>query len=463
MKRLISIVGIISIVVIWPAKLLAAGTNHIVISEIQTGSVSDASQEFIELYNPTSSAVMFENWIMEYASSAGTTWTKKATFSGTIPAYGFYLLAASGYLASDGSMTSGLATTAGHVRIKNSAGVVVDLVGWGSATHAEGSPVSAPIAGGSIERTPGRLSSQAGNGEDSDNNSNDFVAREVAEPQRISSPIENPALVPPEIVDPDTEDEGEVKAPIYLPIYITEVLPDPIPPLTDSRDEFIELFNPNDVVVNLKGYTIRTGSSFKSYYTIGDVSIAAGGYAAFYSVDTKLGLTNSGGAVQILDPLGTMLDVTDAYGTAKAGQAWANINGLWNWTLEATPGAANVLSEPTSRVAAAAVAKSTTKKVTVKKAAAKKAAVKKTSKATAKKTKAKTTKTGIAAATSAIADPSPLARWLLIGAGCFTIMYAIYGFRHDIYNYYIKSRRNLQTWIQDRPALPWRRNSRAGK
>lgn len=463
MKRLISIVGIISIVVIWPTKILAVSANHIVISEIQTGSVSDASQEFIELYNPTSSAVTLENWTMEYASAAGTTWTKKATFSGTIPAYGFFLLATSGYLSPDGVMSSGLATTAGHVRIKNSSGVAIDLVGWGTAAHTEGSPVAAPVAGGSIERTPGRLSPQAGNGEDSDNNANDFVVREIAEPQRISSPIEDPALVPPEVVDPEGEEESEVKAPVYLPIYITEALPDPASPLSDAKDEFIELFNPNNVAVDLKGYTIRTGSSFKSYYTIGDVSVGAGGYAVFYSADTKLGLTNSGGAVQILDPLGNILDVTDAYSGAKAGQAWADINGIWSWTLEPTPGAANILSEPAPKATATTAAKSTAKKAAAKKTTAKKVTAKKTSKAAAKKTKAKTARTGIAAATSAITDPSPLARWLLIGAGCFTIMYAIYGFRHDIYNYYIKSRRNLQTWIQDRPALSWRRNHRTGK
>jgi hypothetical protein len=290
------------------------------------------------------------------------------------------------------------------------------------------------------------------------------VLRETAEPQRTSSTIEDPSLVPPETPDPDqAEEEVPVATPTYMPIYITEVLPDPASPLSDAKDEFIELFNPNDVAVNLKGYTIRTGSSFKSYYAIGDVTIGAGGYAAFYSVDTKLGLTNSGGAVQILDPLGNILDVTDVYGAAKTGQAWADINGIWSWTLEATPGAANVLSESIPKATASTTAKVTTKRAAAKKVATKKAAAKKTSKAAAKKVKAKTAKTGIAAATSAIADPSPLARWLLIGAGCFTIMYAIYGFRHDIYNYYIKGRRHLQAWIQDRPALPWRRNSRISK
>lgn len=462
MKKLLSIVGIIVVYISWPARILAAPTNHIVISEIQTASASDASQEFVELYNPTNTSISLNTWTMECASSAGTTWTKKATLNGTIPAYGFYLIATAGYAAGDSIMTSGLASSAGHVRIKNSNGVVIDLVGWGTAAFSEGSAVAAAAAGGSIERIPGRLNLLAGNGEDSDNNATDFVLREVAEPQRTSSGAEDPALapaeVPIEVTQPEPVEETPVVAPTYLPIYITEALPDPASPLTDAKDEFIELFNPNDQPVILKGYTIRTGSNFRSFYTIGEVTIAAGEYRSFYAVDTKLGLTNSGGAVQLLDPLGNIVDVTDTYGTAKSGQAWADINGVWAWTLTPTPGAANILSEPTPAVVATtATKKATAKKTTTKKAATKKT-TKKTSKATAKKTKAKTPKTGIVGATEAITDPSPVARWLLIAAGCFTILYAIYGFRHDLYNYYIKARTNLGARLQNRPALPWRRN-----
>lgn len=465
MKRLISILGIISIIMIWPAKMLAASANHVIISEIQTGSVNDASQEFVELYNPTNSPVALDAWTMEYASSAGTTWTKKATLAGSIPAHGFYLMTTSGYLSSDASMSSGLASTGGHVRIKNGSGGIVDLVGWGTATHAEGSPVAAPTGGGSIERTPGRLSPQAGNGEDSDNNANDFVVREVSEPQKASTAIEDPSLAPPDVPDPDPVDDGVVITPAYLPIYITEALPDPASPLSDAKDEYIELFNPNDMSVNLKGYTLRTGSGFKSYYTIGDIAVGVGGYAAFYSADTKLGLTNSGGAVQILDPLGNILDVTDTYGAAKTGQAWADVNGVWKWTLEPTPGAANILSEAVSKVINASTTTTPTAKTAAKKATSKKVAakttIKKTSKATTKKSKKMIPKTGLATTTTAITDPSPVARWLLIGAGCFTIMYALYGFRHDLYNYYIRSKRNISAWLQNRPALPWRRNHRA--
>lgn len=450
----------------YPGQILAtASSNHIVMSEVQTGSVSDASKEFIELYNPTNVNVSVDNFTIEYASSTGATWVKKATLAGMITAYGFYLVSTTGYLSPDATMTSGLASTGGHVRIKDASGAVVDLVGWGTAVHPEGKVANAPVAGGSIERLPGRLSDLAGNNQDSDDNSVDFVLREVAEPQNKFSTIEDPSTVTaptPDPVDNTPPENVVITPPVYLPVAITEAFPDPASPLTDAKDEFIELYNPNSESVNLKGYVLRAGSGFKNFFTIGDVSIAPGAYMAFFSVDTSLALPNSGSAVQLLDPSGNILDVSDAYGVAKTGQAWADINGVWAWTLEPTSGAANILSvaESTPKSGSAVSAKAASS--VVKKAAAKATTANKTtakaSKTTTKKTKTNAPKAGIAAVTTAIAEPSPLARWLLIAAGCFTIMYAIYGFRHDLYNYYIKVRRNSSAWLQDRPALPWRRN-----
>lgn len=464
MKNFIRVLAIAAIIMIWPAQILAAvNANHIVISEVQTSSATDAAKEFVELFNPTDSPVTIDGWIVEYASATGTTWSKKATLNGVVAAHGFYLVATSGYLLADAPMSSGLASTGGHLRIKDMGGAVVDLVGWGTAINPEGTAANAPIAGGSIERLPGRLNDLAGNSQDEDNNGTDFVQREVADPQNKLAATEDPALT--ETTTPDSDDttppDDVPPTPLtYLPVFVTEVFPDPASPLTDAKDEYIELFNPNTDTISLKGYVLRTGTSFKSYYTIGDVSLPPGGYVAFFSSTTSLALSNAGSAVQVLDPLGTILDQSDPYGVAKTGQTWADINGVWSWTLELTAGAANVLQAPpgssTSQVIKSATA---TKKTAVKKAASSKKTTAKTSKATTKKAKTTTSKTGIAATTSAISDPSPLTRWLLIGAGCFTIMYAIYGFRHDLYNYYIKARRNSAAWLQDRPTLPWRRNN----
>lgn len=221
MKKFFSITAVILAVAMWPMQILAAtNINHLVISEIQTGSLSDASKEFVELYNPAGSSFIIDNWTVEYASSAGTTWTKKATLYGAIPSYGFYLISTSGYVAADATMSSGLASAGGHVRIKDANGIVIDTVGWGTAAHAETRSVDAPVAGGSIERLPGRLSDLAGNGQDGDDNSSDFVLRDVAEPQNKLAGVEDPSLVvsvPPDPVDVTPPDEVVITPPVYLP------------------------------------------------------------------------------------------------------------------------------------------------------------------------------------------------------------------------------------------------------
>src|SRR4051812_22946888 len=91
---------------------------HIVISELQTGSKTDASQEFVELYNPTSSDVGLDGWQLQYKSATGSSWSKKLSISGVVAANKYVLFSSTGYLSqADGFFASGLSGTAGHVRI----------------------------------------------------------------------------------------------------------------------------------------------------------------------------------------------------------------------------------------------------------------------------------------------------------------------------------------------------------
>ncbi|MDR3763054.1 MAG: lamin tail domain-containing protein [Acidobacteriota bacterium] len=195
----------------------AALAQHIEISQVYGGggnSGAPYTNDFIELYNPTASAVSLSGWSVQYASAAGTTWTNKTNLSGTIPAYGYFLVAeASGSTGSalptaDVTGTINLSGTAGKVALVNSttaltnagasngvltgatcptATTVVDFVGYGTtATCYEGTG-AAPAPSNTTADI--RNSSNT----DTDVNSVDFTAV-APNPRNSSSTVQTGAL-----------------------------------------------------------------------------------------------------------------------------------------------------------------------------------------------------------------------------------------------------------------------------
>jgi hypothetical protein len=311
---------------------------HVVISELQTGSSGDAGQEFVELYNPSGSDIALDGWQLQYKSATGTTWSKKTALAGTIPANGFFLLSSTGYLSqADGFFASGLSGTAGHIRIVDESSSAVDLVGWGkTANSAETAPAPAPGAGQSIERVPGWLTSDGGNGVDSGDNSQDFLLRDQPEPQSHASQAEVPQSRPDAPASTASDDQAAT-AITYPDLQITELLPDPASPQTDAADEFIELYNPGPDPVNVGGYVLKTGSNFHASYILPQRVLEAGSYLAVYSAASHLSLPNSGGAAELLSPAGELMDQSASYSAAKAGLAFAADGSNWDWTLQPTP------------------------------------------------------------------------------------------------------------------------------
>lgn len=171
----------------------------------------DASNEFVEIYNPSSSAYSLDGVELYYHSSGGTA-SRRVTITGdaSIAPHGFFLLASRDYtgVAPDFSerWATGFADGGGSLELR-AGGERVDLVGWGTATVAEGSPftpaisTSAGTAGASYERKAhasstsasmaiGGADETAGNGYDSDDNATDIVIRTTRQPQNSSSPAE---------------------------------------------------------------------------------------------------------------------------------------------------------------------------------------------------------------------------------------------------------------------------------
>ena len=203
---------------------------------------------------------------------------------------------------------------------------------------------------------------------------------------------------------------------------ITELLPNPASPQSDDEDEFIELYNPNSVSFDLSGFKLQVGLTTKHTYTIPDGTlIDAGAFKAFFSVDTNLAMSNTSGMAALLDPSGNAIGQSDAYGTAKDGQAWDLANGRWYWTTTPTPGAANKVSGVTT-------ASSSTGKTSGS---------------------AKSTSTQSVAGETNSANNSlpatPLHAWTLAGVGGAALLYAGYEYRADLANNIYRLRRYVET------------------
>lgn len=192
---------------LFPRPGLFAATDHIVISEIQ-GAGATPSDEFIELYNPTSLPIVMTNWKIKKASSGGTL-TTLSTFSGILPAQGFFLIANNGYTL---TITPDIqyASTMGDnntIYLVDDSGLTIDRVGMGIAFDPEGLSVAQPPASQSIERKAFASSTDismttgddvvSGNGFDTDDNNNDFILRSTSDPQNSTSSPESPPTPTP--------------------------------------------------------------------------------------------------------------------------------------------------------------------------------------------------------------------------------------------------------------------------
>ncbi|ATB48255.1 lamin tail domain-containing protein [Corallococcus macrosporus] len=200
-----------------------SGAGHIVISEFAVEGEGGAGDEFVELYNPTSSPVDISNWKIQYKAYSSANYNASFTLpdDAIIPARGYYLAVSGGYASTSGNTVAGDANwnntlnlaannNGGHVRIGYpelavsdglSSPLVVDTVGYLRANAAEGTPVPGyPPEAGSFERKASAASTVEtmtdgadallGNGHDSNDNAADFILRPARQPQNASSPAE---------------------------------------------------------------------------------------------------------------------------------------------------------------------------------------------------------------------------------------------------------------------------------
>jgi hypothetical protein len=174
--------------------------NHLVISQIR---IAGSTDDVVEIYNPTAAPIALTNTSIQYLAANGNFGFRiNLTATNSVPAHGWYLIAANGYSGSpardDSLGTSNMSNSAGHAllvgKISNVSGcsdaAIVDKAGYGaSATCPEGGSghaTASPGSGLSVTRKPG---DSGGNGQDTDLNDADFTAAGTASfRNRFSTP-----------------------------------------------------------------------------------------------------------------------------------------------------------------------------------------------------------------------------------------------------------------------------------
>lgn len=426
---------------------------------VQISEINITGDEFVVLQNRgTGDAALADYWL-GYASSNGSTATPSQQLPDATLRAGEAIVLNNGAAASCGAVMVddlgfSLANTTGTLALWHFAGTgqqasfgLNDSVAWGNSKDAAtGSPMPTgsnylhiadesnvekqnlpnaswykPLLQNGVEQNW-----QLGSLKDC-NFTPVVAAAEASPPQVVVWRTDGNS--PPFVVLPAVT-TGAAKAVPHIPasdiglqgVQISEILPNPASPKTDAEGEFVELYNPNSKPFDLSGFKLQyvssTSATTHTFTFPEGTKIAAKQFKAFFPSATHLSLSNSGGQLWFVDPLGNTVAKSDSYGTAKDGLSWINAGGKWQWSALSTPGATNKLAALAGTITAA-TATVNGKKITAVKGAS------------------TTSPSGGATTGSLAADQAPVTPvhpFTLVAVAVAAVLYGAYEYRTDLAN-----------------------------
>lgn len=312
-----------------------ADSTHLLISQIQIGSELSIKDEFVELYNPTDSAVSLTGWrLVKKTKTLGAESTPLVSSfaEGTIVGpHKFFLITHRteyrGAVAGDATYPASYYISNNNtVILLDKSGAPVDKVGFGEeAKDFEDAPAPNLDDDGKSLKRKGW---EGGEMVDTDHNQNDFDPPGPSSPRKSSyggtytpPAQENPSSTStPESSTPSGS--GQAPPPLFN-FQKGDLLINEFYPVADSGEkEWVEIINPRGGSVNLDGWTMEDSRT-----------LIASLYGAItkYSVweITPARLNNDGDTVKLKSPNGQIIDII-SYGkmtsstlTPQAGESLA--------------------------------------------------------------------------------------------------------------------------------------------
>ena len=278
----------------------------IVINEI-VSDPADGEEEFVELYHRGSVPIDLSSWWIEDGSET------KTVLSGMLkPGEFFVVLKPKGSLNNSGDSVSLYAPM----------GILIDDVSygvWDDGSLNDNAPVA--VDPQSVARIR--------DGQDSDYDRHDFAVT-----LRVTKGTKNSIHVSEDI------DKGTVLVPTGV-LFISEIFANPKG--DDSDSEFIELVNTGKTEISLNGWAL--GDMTEKRFRFTKEVIAPQGRLTIFRKTTGIALNNSGEEqVRLFSPQGVLVDSITYRGTVADDVSYARSDdGLFVWTTQATPQAANVI------------------------------------------------------------------------------------------------------------------------
>lgn len=306
--------------------------GEIIINELMwMGMGSATSDEWLELYNPTSSDLTLETCHIE--NKTGKVIVSNANMADkSIPAGGYFV--ASYKAPEESKINYPSAKILSYLALSNTE-LEIKLICLGEIIDTAGNGAIPPAGeNGTVKKSMERKA-EPGNGVDTTSWQTCFSPINL---DTDSTDCATPGGANSRASDPDPEPEPE-PIPAATDIRLNEIFPSP----ASGGKEFIELVNFGKSPVDLTGFSLEDGAGHKLSLEPA-TPLTAGG---FYFFEGNLYLNNTGEEkITLYDKDGKELDST-SYLDPKENRSWSRDNDGWKWSTTATPGTVNIITAET--------------------------------------------------------------------------------------------------------------------